>query len=300
MKFFIKILMIAFLCSITTLSAQNDCPRQDPCCEYEFSVYGQFLYWDIGVNRGSDIATFAASSTDYLTLGSDYQPGYRVGAIAMTSCWALEVRYASLKSNKSLTGFSVDSTGDRAIFKNEIDYSVLDIMLGKPITFKCIRGSILPYVGAKLAWINQETQTETFVVNPVRVDYTNDFSGYGGNVGSKLSLKLWNCCIPTSFIADVSCAFLKGRYKASNQSSDPGNVGEYDDAYALLCVPRFYVGLDCDLFTCNCFNSQLTIGYEAQFWTDYLFTSPFFNFFGRRQSGSLAVDGLVVNLAVGF
>jgi len=297
MKFLAKLLVGALLCSAIPISAQDCCPTSwnssGECCN--FSVYGEFLYWDFCTlenERG------AGNGFETLQFASDYQPGYRVGGSMDLSCWQIALRYTSLETKKSVSG----ATGSISFEQREqqFDYSVLDIIFGAPIGFSCLCGSFTPYVGVKLAWIDGRSLFEQ--INSFSYIYTNDFSGYGLTFGTSLRLKIWESCLPTYFVTDISCSLLKGKFKTENLLfiSPTGTLRPLENACSILFVPEIYVGLNFDLFQCNCFEFTGSIGYEAQLWTSYMFIFAGANDSDRREVGSLGINGLVARLAVSF
>jgi len=298
MKLVSIFLMVALFFTAIPMAADND--PSGPWCNCDFLVYGEFLYWDLHQNSGEWRSTFSNPNDETVQFASDYQPGYRVGGILKGACAQLHVRYTSLDSDKFFSKDFFRTAGDRFLLRKKFDYSVLDISVGKDISFKRICGSVEPYIGVKLAWIQEETRSESLFVNPSRIDYTNKFCGYGLNFGSSLALQLWKYCIPTYFVADLSCALLKGSFQTQADASAPVLPGNYEDITLLVCVPNLYVGLNFDLCSTRCFSFDLAVGYEAQLWTGYFFPFPFAYYVGQRKSGSLGIDGLTIRLAIGF
>jgi len=304
MKSVTKLLVVALAFGATTLSAQDCCiepiacdPCGSICCDYDFSVYGELLYWDICAVSDNQ----SGIQQNVREYGSDYQSGYRVGAAIQTACWQLAARYASVDSTKSFS--------DEFVFpgnvtsKRTFDYSVLDINIGRSIALQRICGTVTPFVGVKLAWIKERKDVTAFETVAYRFQLSNKFDGYGLNIGAAFDAKLWERCLPTSFVAKLSCAFVKGSFTGDFKQmagTKPFSPTIFQDICSLVFVPELYVGLNFALFECDCFTSDLSIGYEAQLWTQYLLTLNNDITHSTRREGALAVDGLVVRLAVGF
>jgi len=290
------------------LCAQESYPQQmeyNPCainrCEIDFSVYGEFLYWDFSRTTGERISSPLLDKT--FQKKSNYEPGYRVGGTIRRACWGLEARYTSINSETSFTVNNFLQPGDRYEHKSKWDYSVVDILISRLISCRWMKGSVTPYIGVKLAWITKKIDTEFFFQNPKAINLKNDFSGYGLNFGSRAAFQLWNCCIPTSLVVDLSCALVKGSFKANADvihAVTPNLDMTYNNISTLLWVPDLYLGLAFDLFECHCFDAQLSVGYETQLWTKYYFIEESGSAASPRQIGGLGLDGLVARLTVGF
>jgi|GEM_PF-629005 len=312
-----QMISVALLCATTTLSAQNCCPPQncDPCCDWfsdcEFSVLGEYLYWDI-CSLSDDLqqtTTPVVGERRNIILGSDYQSGYRVGGLFQFSCWEFGVRYTSLDSTKEINQ-PLNATGD-AFYKiqQRYDYSVLDITLGREINIRGLCGSLTPFIGLKFGWIDlkqdvQETSPNT--PNLIEIETQSDFNTYGINLGANFQWQIWKECIPVSFITRASMALLKGTY--STNGGDVVHDGvvitstDYFDSCAFSFVPNIYVGLDFELFCCDCFWANAQIGYEAELWTSFEFVTGALGatLAEIRKPGDVSLNGLVVRLQIGF
>jgi len=303
MKFLPKLLIIALLWGTPGLIAQDCNPCYMNSCGFDFSVYGEFLYWDICITKDEEMFSLTNPETT-LNYSNDYQPGYRLGALAQMGCWFLEGRYTSLDSTKTNRSVIDAALASELVNEEKMDYSVADIRVGREIAFSRLCASITPYIGVKLAWIDETATKQAKPDTPTvqGLKYKNNFDGYGVEIGSGLRLKLLDCCVTTRFVADFSCALLKGTFESDVISLEvpPEELPRYGNMCALVFVPEVYVGLNFTLLDCNCFNADLSIGYEAQFWTQYAFVNNLASTVGVRESGSFSVDGLVVRLAVGF
>jgi len=309
MKLLTKILSGAFLSAMVTLSAQNCCPPQtdcNPCCDWfsdcEFSVFGEYLYWDVCRSSGQLASVTTTSATDFALLhfGSNYQSGYRVGGSLQASCWNFLVRYTSIDSTKSLV--QPQAAGEYSL-REGFDYSVVDIQLGREIYLRGLCGSLTPFIGLKFGWIDETMQIEEVAAAVTTATVKNDLSSYGVSLGANFYWQIWKECIPVAFIARGSVALLKGRFQTPDaERFVDGVLNETMTSFnrcTMNFVPNLYVGLDFDLFCCDCFNVNAQLGYEAEIWTSYLF-APGDITLGGRKSGILALNGLVARFQIGF
>lgn len=299
MKFSKWILSAALILSaqIASVQGQNTCDPCDPCavsnpcdicdidfCDIEYDFYVDALYWEVCKSDhqiGSD-----DGKVKYLNPSYDW--GYRLAGIARWKCWDLGLRYTSLCIEDSKKSHGGDDNDKE---KFEFDYDVLDIELGYSCCLPCGPMTFRPFMGAKLAWIE-----DTF-----KSDYARefdkakiDFNGYGLYIGSSARWELcsYSACdrnIPIALIARASTGILRSTFE---QDID----GEDDRCDQCIYVPfhDLYVGLDftfCDM--CGCGDASFQIGYEAQYW-------------GWREYGEnddtahIGLGGLVLRFGIGF
>jgi len=309
MKILNKLMSGALLATTAVLSAQNCCPSQmdcDPCCDWfsdcEFSVYGEYLYWDL-CRSTTDVATVTnpLGITQNLNFQGSYQSGYRVGGTFATGCWDFEIRYASIDSKKSITS---EVSGGFYQAEQKIDYSVLDIQLGREISLNCFSGSLTPFIGVKCAWIDQTW--DATLTNTIKYRGKIDYNAYGVALGTNFNWQICSKCVPISFVNRTSIALLKGAFSPKDYvrtlNDVVTNISVYDHSYSLCLVPEIYVGLDFDLFCCDCFTASAQVGYEAQYWSSLLFhqNSIPATINSNLLQGSLGINGLVARFQVGF
>jgi len=303
MKLLTKIMSIALLSATACLSAQTCCPTQtncNPCCDWfedcEFSVFGEYLYWDFCKRTGDldRVATPVLGTQANLQFGSDYQSGYRVGGVLRTSCWNLFVRYTSLCPTKTISQSGL-LTDELYTEKVNYDYSTLGIGVGRDINLRGLCGTLTPFIGLRFGWIDEAVEIDvvTGTTGPATTnkDTSLSFDAYGVMVGTLFKWELWNECIPVSFVSRASLGLLKGKVSGDDiHRIEDGVITTTTAVYnrcALSFVPSIYVGLEFDLFCCDCFHADAQIGYEAEIWSSVF-------------SSYISLNGLVARFAIGF
>jgi len=308
MKLFKKLMSAALLCVTATLSAQNCCPQQIDCdssCNWfddcEFSVFGEYLYWDLCAQNGDLRSVITNTDTPELretvNFGAKYQSGYRVGGSLRSGCWEFIVKYASVNGSKNLEVNALDAN---LVFTQTSDFAVLDLQFGKEIYLRRLCGSLTPFIGIKLGWIDV-TQTRAAPSNAFIQTGKSEFAAYGVSVGSNFYWQFWTECIPVAFVTRGSIALLKGSSTLAYRNTFSNGVLIEASAFSKVCalsfVPEIYVGLDFDLFCCDCFTANAQIGYEAQLWTSLTTLIMGGN---QRELSTFGVNGLVLRLEAGF
>jgi len=309
MKRLKQLMSVALLCVTASLSAQNCCPPQtdcNPCCDWfsdcEFSVFGEYLYWDVCRNsRTIAVQATGGLNTRNFNFASKYESGYRVGGSFSSSCWNLCVRYASLNVTKSTEGLIGTQADIMQLYTDKFDYQSLDIQVGREICFNKGCGTLTPFIGFRAGWIDESLNGYSDGV--LRLLAPNSLNAYGVSLGANFDWKIWTTCIPVSFVTRGTIALLKGSNGAGEHLSyDTAGVLTLIDHQMKTCnlmfVPDIYVGFEFDLFCCDCFWANAQIGYEAQLWASYLFAGATPNF--TRGLGNLSLNGLVARFQVGF
>lgn len=262
-------------------------------CDVQYHLYADFLYWDV---QKSDLALGRDAANELQYLNPEYDFGYRVGATAAWHNWDLGLKYTWLRNRT--TGDIPDPVNDfEARFKFNLD--VLDIEVGHTFCLNCGPVIFRPFVGAKLAWIDDRFDTRT-----VGNGFNNhiDFKGYGLYLGASgrwelCSYQMCDYNLPISLVMRGSTGILRSQFK-QNVTNFAGAHSDLARQDAYIPVHEAYVGLD---FAINgmCNNEiSLQVGYEAQYWG----WRGYSDFFGvdANDTSHLGMGGLVVRGGVSF
>lgn len=270
MKIIKWIFALALLCNVQMASAQVICNPRDMCfSDLKFDLHADYLYWK--VCRG-DLNYDDCCDAKYIN--PDYDSGFRLGGRAYYECLDLGIRYTYYYNSKSKKGG-----------KYWIDYDVVDIELGYTLCWDCKDLSIRPFLGAKLAWID-----EKYDEPKSSEDDKIDFKGYGLYIGSEGHLALCNVCDQTlSLVARGCLGILDGRFKV-----DRKHASDFKKDCLYIPYLEAFAGLEFGLCSYCDVDADLMIGYEVQQWGDFR------EFDTRDDLESLGLGGLVVHLNLSF
>jgi len=302
-KHYAKLFLSLLIINMGLLSAESRCctpsTSEHNSIASHFSFFADYLYWNV-CRPGEDLFQMPQGATQkIINFENDYQSGYRVGGAFTCSQWGIAARYTSfnptLRRNVEFLQIFHRPT-------YTLDYSVVDIDLNYQHDFCSGRGYLKPFIGVKLAWIDESLDVE---VNLNAKRTRNKFNGYGVNIGSDLFINLCDLCLPIAFVARGSIAILNGNFSANGAQIASGTLTtlDYDKRCAYVLVPNYYVGLNFGLPKCSCIAANLEIGYEAQLWNSWsaiqgqaAVGSPL----ELRTQGTLGLGGLVARLQIGF
>lgn len=294
MKLFRDLTLLALLCaSQFAYSANvNSC---DPCatttecnlcdfnaCDVKFSAYADFLYWEVCVGD----LTFEEVESITTYQNPNYDCGFRLGAVAAWKNWDLGIRYTSLNVTHER---DFEHSSGSAKFK--FDSDVVDIELGYHCCLGCEGFSLNPFVGTKLAWIDQVHDRE----ERGNSKNTMDFCGYGLYTGfnTRWELCSFSACgnsTPIALVTRASTGILRSELK-SKQEFDSAN--EKKKLCFIVPVHEAYVGLDFSFCNFSCFDANLQLGYEIQYWGWHEDSST-------SDITHLGMDGLVLRFGASF
>jgi hypothetical protein len=279
-NFYKYVMGAALLCSTQMAFANWSMGYEscDTCCDKSYNVYADYLYWEI---TRTDLDGDNGSDVDYLCPG--YHSGFRVGGIAEFNCFDVGVRYTSFNGSASKDFFEYTA-------KFKFDYDVVDIEVGHAFKLDCADVAIRPFVGAKLAWVDQSF--DTFSNNRVK----QDFKGYGLLLGfdSKWNVYEWNrcnTCMPISLVVRGSVSILR-----AERTEHTGGEVEFRRHESCHYTPIFegFAGLNLD-YQSDCYGLfNVLVGYEVQSW------QGLHRFDDNDETVSIGLGGLVVRLGYSF
>ncbi len=293
MNFFKHLALLTLILS-AQFAHSDSCDPCDPCastaecnlcdfnpCDVKFSVYGDFLYWEVCV--GDLIFEDDDSITTYQNPGHD--SGFRIGAVASWNNWDLGLRYTSLDVNHD------KDFDDEGSAKFKFDSDIFDIELAYRCCLGCEGFSLTPFVGTKLAWIDQSYDK----TDDGDDKYTLDFSGFGLYTGFSTRWELcnFNGCgkhIPVALVTRASTGILRSTLKGTEGDEDPEVKKELD---FIIPVHEAFVGFDFTFCNQSCFDANLQLGYEIQYWGWHEDSST-------SDITHLGMNGLVVRLGASF
>jgi len=273
--------------------ANNYCdPCYDPCCDFHVSVYGDYLYWK-GCRTDLDYS-LDDDNTYYVNPG--YDSGWRVGGRLQRCNWDLGARYTSYDS-KTKVHETTPRVSTDTDFTYSVDYDVADIELGYSIQLCCDQALIRPFLGAKLAWID-----EAYIYSTSDRTETDDkrFEGYGLYAGLEGEFQIYQLnmcqqCIPMSLIGRGSLAALDSHQKEIS-TEDGGEFNSQrirEEQCIIVPVLEVFAGLNFGGVQCGCVTPSVLIGYEAQLWGNRRFDD-------NDEIAFLGFSGLVARLSLDY
>lgn len=212
----------------------------DPCdmslCDYEYSAYVELLYWH-PCRNGLNYAD--GDHTRYVDTG--YDLGYRLGGFVHGDCGDLHVRYTSFDNNYS------SSHGENH-GKYDLNLDVIDIELGANLSFCCDNLHLRPFVGTRLAWV-EEKITANGDSNSI------DHDAYGIYVGAEAH---YNLCGSLSLVARGDFGILH-----ADLDHNYHNGTSRDDECHYVYTNDLFVGLEYDLCDICGWDTSVSAGYEV-------------------------------------
>jgi len=305
MKYLTWILCSLTLCSGHFIAAEDACHSECEDCCANGAVYVDYLYWK--VNRSG---LTLPSNKGPTNLTPAHHSGFRLGARGRCDCWDFGVRYTYFDNRDSkkfepviFQGVNQSEAIDNLTAKYSIDYDIIDIELG--YNFDCLCAcsdvSIRPFAGAKLAWIDEEFNTQLEFLDKV----STDFKGYGLYAGAEGNWTLCNwqacgCYMPLSLVLKGTIGILDGEFKTSGGDiiiisgvTTNRNIAENARKKEWIYVPYHELFAGLNLGYCgSCVDANLMVGYETQTWSGWRQ--------GFIQDVVLGLGGLVVRLNLGF
>lgn len=282
MKWIKWIIGLGLICNASLASAEECKTDKSSCgCDsgFGYSFYADYLYWKV---CRSDLDV---GSPDHY-VNPDYDHAFRVGGGISCDCWDLQIRYTSFETSDHLTHNGSTRTYD-------IDMDVVDIEIGYRMGFECADINLRPFIGAKLAWID-----ELWFGPSNSPHHSTEYDGYGLYLGAEgkwlvCCYEMCDSCIPISLVFRGSAAILDGEFDYSASINDPR-----ENECLFSGVFELFVGLEfayCDMGCMECIDSvALTVGYEAQVWSGWREIDS------EDDIGSLGFAGAVVRFAVNF
>ncbi len=243
---------------------------------WDFDVYGEYLYWRIGRSDLDPINGFY--------INPDYDSGFRAGFRGGKDQWDIGVCFTRYNTSQRLTIFD----GDEFRHQVDFDYQVLDLEAGYTCDFQCGRGQFRPYFGVKIAWI--QDRFRHFVNRQIDEDELIDFTGVGLYLGAETRYNICECCVPIALVVSGDVAVLDSVF---TQEIFDGNPLWEEKLF--VPVLDLFIGLEFDfgtVFCCTDFN--LGIGYEVQSWQGWRKYSD------NDQLADFGLGGLVVKAGFGF
>jgi hypothetical protein len=277
----------------------------DPCnpCGYapenmEFAVYADYLYWKV---CRPDIVIFD-SFDDATIINPNYDSGWRIGGMIKRCNWDIGAKYTSFNTSTRIEQLFANGND---FFNPFIDYStdwdIVDIEVGYTFSFDCSSASFRPFIGAKLAWIDDKIEAEIqfdSISEGIRSEI--DFKGYGlyaGMEGKYLLYQAQMCdaCIPFYFVGRGSVGVLHSdvtRNVAFFIGTITDEAFEIRDRCLYVPVIEVFAGLEIGGVEWGCVTPYVMLGYEAQSWL-----GAGFDELGAAQIG---IGGLVARFGLGF
>ena len=266
-------------------------PCCDPCCDIHAIVYGDYLYWKA---CRTDL-DYSGNNTGTLYVNPGFDSGWRVGGRVQRCAWDLGVRYTSYDSTKE-NHEGPPAFQPAALFSYEIDFDVVDIEVGYNLHLDCNQAHLRPFVGAKLAWID-----EIFIRKDTDTDTDKAFfKGYGlyaGLEGNFLlhQAQVCNNCIPISLVGRGSVAILDSTSHQENifLAGSTETTSLRTEQCIFISVLEVFAGIDIGGTTCYCVTPHFLVGYEAQIWGNKRFDDA-------DELVWIGLGGLVVRLSLEY
>lgn len=314
------------------------CPQVccDPCCDGEFGVYGDYLYWRA---RRCEL-DYAIPYDATIVVGNvydvcpRYDSGFRVGAfykgcgdfdfVGQYTWYNTDAKSHVFDPDENLAGTHIldenTQVGQESfqLARGEWDlkYNVVDLTAGYRWDMNdCFHARF--YTGLKLAFIDQtfdilysETEDVTGAANGFdKVHYSNDLNGYGIQVGASADYQI---CGRLSLIGNFGYGVLASDVSrkevyvtsANGGTTEVIEVDLHDSCWRTLSVLDLAVGLSYEIYCGDCGSAFIGLGYEFHHWFDMANFISYQNESGEitfdRYTDSLGLDGLFVRLGVNF
>lgn len=276
------------------------CNPCDPCadsCDFHGEVYADFLYWQA---CRSDLIyqTGTVDPTEY-HFGPGYGYGWRVGGALISDCWDIGARYTGFTDDnrENLVGVTIPDT----YIAYDIDWHVVDIELASRMPFCCDKGLLRPFVGAKLAWL--EENRELLLVGADLFRDRLEYDAYGIYTGLEAKYQFWSTdwcgsCIPFSLVGRGSIGILHAQVDESIYVGDL-EIGDRHQGCFYPIVLEAFVGVEIGGSDIGCVSPYLRVGYETQTWQVLGFATGATET-NLEQLSQLGFGGLTLRLGVGF
>lgn len=289
------------------------------------------------------IAAFSSTpvqlSTDFTFIEPcfEYKPGFRIGADYAISCMNLDIELAWTRlhqnvcsrisdPNRGIIPLTMLASSALGFINGEVSefgfarearsnwqlhFDVVDLQIGSCYCLNYV--SLHPFIGVKYASINQSQKIEYigFAIEEVPINLRpskkNNFYGVGPSLGFASA---WEFCSHWSLTGGVGTALLYGKFDANERP-----LAVFEDnfitvkawnskKYRLRPVIDANIGLNWDTCFCNCFNVELGIAYELQYWWNQWQALPSvlggLLTGGNSPQGDLTIQGLTASLAISF
>ncbi len=237
-----------------------------------YTVYGDLLYWDV---RRTDL-DYQGKNYDRKYVNPDYDFGWRIGATLYCDCWDFGIRYTSYDQSESKKDVDKDKV------KYDIDYDVVDLEFGYKCCFNCKDVNFRPYLGVKLAWIDEVFRDGGGEGNDKG---SHDMDAYGLYLGME---GRWAFCDNYAFVVRGSFGIMD----AEIDNDDEESKRKHEDIY--VNYDNIFVGLDVSLCDRFCYDSNFLIGWEMENWKSVK------RFEDSDAIANLGLGGLVVRFALNF
>lgn len=295
-----------------------------------YYVFADLLSWKVSEagadNWVQDIgAAGAHQSTTVYGVPFDSDLGLRLGAgFNSTNGWDTTLYYTGYHTTATdsqtgnlasayLGNFWVNNTDgsgfgpsyQSADMNWDINFNTLDLDFGHEFIVKNIM-SLHPFIGFKLASINQDVKTNWY--NPIGVNnftqgtekITNDFDGIGPAIGVDLSFKLFeHTKSALSILGSFSGALMYGHWDLNDvYTNDQPTTKTVDNSDMTSAAPMIsgFLGLQwTERF--NKVDTTVRLGYEEQIWYDQL---RFYSYNMGRLHDELTLQGGTLDLNINF
>lgn len=307
----------------------------NPCCDSEWTVYGDWLYWKAGLKNRLDYAvpvnTSAVAIGKVIRIEPTYKSGFRIGCqyeCAPVFYDAFYTRFHhSYADNASATPpNTLIPTNEPNRNRNynfieadwAVDYDTVDLLVGFSMNrCFCIEGYI--FGGLKMAFIDQKFSN----LNHIITDESQSFFGhrqrvnmnaYGGNIGLGATYEVLRCF---SFFGSTSIDCLAGNFKRTFLLTSGSNLLPFttiqadinDHFWDMITAINLLFGIKYtrSFSDCWCGHIGLAAGYEFH---QYFGIPDFLNYSPPPISGlaissthdvlDFSLNGLFVRLSLGF
>lgn len=267
-----------------------------------------------------------------------YKPGFRIGLGYELPCcnWNLHLAWTRLHEKRcsrvaddaqgifpltvpvstifGFIGMDVSEFGfaSRAASRWDFEFDTLDIDIGSHCACACL--NVRPFVGVKLANIkqNQRIAYFGFAIDPetiinVRNYKKNHFEAAGLSIGVDSSWTFWE---RLSLTSGIGAALMCGKINACTtpRVSQDENFITVRTKSSKKCRVRptvnANIGLSWEPCVCDCFQLQLGVAYEVQYWwNQWQAVSSFESSFltgGICPQGDLMMQGLTARIGIAF
>lgn len=304
-------LMLTALCFNGSLSADYDacCDKICDCDMNPFTFYADFIYWQFSPDGtefarqngvGSSSTTAPEGKGRVLSIGCEFQPGFRIGGLVDLGCcdWDAFARYTFLVERKTESAcvifgesgltpliFHLGGMGDVNLVKGDwhSDFNAVDFGIGKSFYVHCCY-TFRPFFGFKATWQDYKYDvTYDTIVNATeternRILLHGEFDGIGLRGGFDADWRFSPCL---SIVGGMAASTLYTDYNSDRtdlnitvtddiEGPATRNI-ELDERFcALIPVLELYMGLKYTQDLCNCYKGFVMVGYEAQVWYDAL------------------------------
>ncbi|MCH9625648.1 MAG: hypothetical protein S4CHLAM123_08250 [Chlamydiales bacterium] len=287
MKKKILLLTACFAALTSSINAAGPC---NPCCDdLEYSIYADYLYWNVG----TDFTSISVGTVESITrnFNPDYNSGYRIGGNIRSNCWDLGLRYTDFNTKQKKNFFELIQNS------YDLDYQIVDLDLGYIYGSCCKNTYLRPFIGAKFAWIDEKRST----LNLGSGGLSNSdikMCGYGLSFGAEGHWSFLECgCFPLALYFRGDFAIINATIDRSHQRLEAGAITAddlFNDLHSYQTGHEIAVGLEIGYTGFCCVNPSLMIGYEIQGWDWWKDTVS------DQATQSLGLGGLVARLKLNF